>query len=379
MKGNISLGKIFGIPLRLHYTWFIIFALVTLSLVLYPWVEPPYPPIEQRIILGILTSLLFFASIITHELAHSIMAIRNNIPVKDITLFVFGGVSQITKEATHPKTELLVAVVGPLTSLALAGIFYGVYLLLARTEQSLASSLMWWLAMINVILAVFNLIPGFPLDGGRIFRAIVWQRTHDYHRATRIATRVGQGIAYAFMVGGIVLIILVPEYWFRGLWLTFIGWFLRDAARTSYQQVLLRDALIGITARQVTDYGCPLISPDLNLMELVQRHVLPAGRNCFLISWGAGLEGMVTLQQIKKVPRDRWAITSVQDIMTPASKLKVAYADQDILSILQEMNGENANHIPVMEAEKVVGVINREDIARFLRTRAHFGTSPTPR
>jgi Zn-dependent protease/CBS domain-containing protein len=376
MRGNISLGRVFGIPLRLHYTWFIIFALVTYSLVLYT-ADQPYP-IGQRIILGILTSLLFFASIITHELAHSILAIRNNITVKEITLFVFGGVSQITKEATHPRAELLIAIVGPLTSLALAGIFYGLHLLLAGTQQILAASLMWWLAWINVFLAVFNLIPGFPLDGGRIFRALVWQRTHDYQRATRIATKVGQGIAYAFIAGGIAFLLFF-QFWLNGLWLIFIGWFLNNAARASYQQVLLRDALIGITVRQVTDYGCPLIPPDLNLMELVQQYILPTGRNCFLISWGAELEGMVTLQQIKKVPRTSWAITSVQDIMTPASKLKVAYADQDILSVLQEMNGESANHIPVMETGKVIGIINREDIARFLRTRADFGTRSTPR
>jgi Zn-dependent protease/CBS domain-containing protein len=379
MSGNISLGRVFGIPLRLNYTWFIIFALVTYSLVLYPLVEPPYPTIEQRIILGILTSLLFFASIITHELAHSILAIRNNIPVKEITLFVFGGVSQITKEATHPRAELSIAIVGPLTSLALAGIFYGLHFLLAGAQQILAASLMQWLAWINVFLAVFNLIPGFPLDGGRIFRALVWQGTHDYHRATRIATKVGQGIAYAFIVAGGIVLIFALQLWLNGVWLIFIGWFLRDAARASYQQVLLRDALIGITARQVTDYDCPLIPPHLNLMELVQQHILLTGRSCFLISWGAELEGMVTLQQIKKVPRTRWAITSVQDIMTPASKLKVAYADQDILSVLQEMNGESANHIPVMEAGKVIGIINREDIARFLRTRADFGISSTPK
>jgi len=378
MRGNISLGRVFGIPLRLHYTWFIIFALVTYSLVRYPLVEPPYPPIEQRIILGILTSLLFFASILTHELAHSILAIRNNIPVKEITLFVFGGVSQITKEATHPRAELLIAIVGPLTSLALAGIFYGLHLLLAGTQHILAASLMQWLALINVILAVFNLIPGFPLDGGRIFRALVWQRTQDYHRATRIATKVGQGIAYAFIAGGIALI-FVFQLWLNGLWLIFIGWFLHDAARASYRQVLLRDALTGITVRQVTDYDCPLIPPHLNLMELVQQHILPTGRSCFLITSGAELEGMVTLQQIKKVPRPQWATTSVQDIMTPASKLKVAYADQDILSVLQEMNGENTNHIPVMEAGKVIGIINREDIVRFLRTRADFGIRSTPR
>jgi Zn-dependent protease/CBS domain-containing protein len=377
MKGNISLGKVFGIPLRLHYTWFIIFAWLTFSLVFYD-AGQTYP-LEQRIILGILTSLLFFASIITHELAHSILAIRNNIPVKEITLFVFGGVSQITKEATHPRAELSIAIVGPLTSLALAGIFYGLHLLLAGAQQILAASLMWWLAWINVLLAGFNLIPGFPLDGGRIFRALVWQRTHDYRRATRIATRVGQGIAYALMAVGIASIFAPLLSWFNGLLLIFIGWFLRDAARASYQQVLLRDALTGITVRQITDYDCPLIPPHLNLMELVEQYILPTGRSCFLISWGVDLEGMVTLQQIKKVPRSRWAITPVQDIMTPASKLKVAYADQDILSVLQEMNGEGTNHIPVMEAGKVIGVINREDIARFLRTRAEFGTSSTPK
>ena len=376
MRGNISLGRVFGIPLRLHYTWFVIFALVTVSLVVNPLVEPPYPPIAQRIILGILTSLLFFASIVTHELAHSILAIRNNIPVKEITLFVFGGVSQITKEATHPRAELSIAVVGPLTSLALAGIFYALHLLLASANQVLAASLMQWLALINVLLAVFNLIPGFPLDGGRILRAFVWHRTRDYHRATRVATRVGRGIAYAFIAGGIVLI-FVLQRWFDGMWLILIGWFLNDAARASYQQVLLRDALVGITARQVTDYASPLIPPHTNLMELVEQYVLPTGRSCFLISWGAELEGMVTLQRIRKIPRTRWATTTAQDIMTPAHKLKVAHADQDLLDVFQEMNGESANHIPVMEAGQIIGIINREDVARFLRTRAEFGASST--
>jgi Zn-dependent protease len=376
MNGNISLGKVFGIPLRLNYTWFIIFALVTASLVLYT-VDQNYP-LGRGIILGILTSLLFFASIVIHELAHSVVAMRNNIPVKEITLFVFGGVSQITKEATHPRAEFTMSIVGPLASLALAGIFYGLDLLLASADQALAASLMQWLALINLALAVFNLVPGFPLDGGRIFRAIVWHKTQDYRRATRIATRVGQGVAYAFIAIGIVLIFAF-QLWFDGIWLIFIGWFLSDAARASYQQVLLRDALTGLTARQITDYNCPLIPPHMNLSQLVDEYILPTGRTCFLISWGAGLEGMVTLQQIKKVPRDQWPVTTVQDIMTPASKLKVAYADQDILSVLQDMNGESANHIPVMEAGKVIGVINREDIARLLRTRAEFGISSAPK
>jgi Zn-dependent protease len=378
MRPSISLGRVLGIPLRLHYTWFVIFALVTLSLVFGPLIEPPYPPIGQRVILGVLTSLLFFASIVTHELAHSILAVRNNIPVKDITLFVFGGVSQTTQEATHPRTELSIAIVGPLTSLALAGIFYGLHLILASTNQLLVASSMWWLTWINVLLAAFNLIPGFPLDGGRILRALVWHQTRDYRRATRIATRVGRGIAYAFIAAGIVLI-FVRQSWFDGIWLVLIGWFLNDAARASYRQVLLRDALVGITARQVTDYASPLVPPHMNLAELVDQYVLPTGRSCFLISWGAELEGMVTLQQIKKVPRIRRATTTAQDIMTPATKLKVAHADQDLLGVLQQMNGENTNHIPVVEAGKVTGIINREEIGRFLRTRAEFGTSSTPK
>jgi Zn-dependent protease/CBS domain-containing protein len=376
MRGNISLGKVLGIPLRLHYTWFIIFAWVTFLLV-FSILDQNYP-IEQRIGLGIITSLLFFASIVIHELAHSVLAIRNHIPVKEITLFVFGGVSQITKEATNPRAELLIAMVGPLTSLALAGIFYGLHLLLAGNQQILAACSMWWLASMNVVLAVFNLIPGFPLDGGRILRALVWYKTQDYHRATRIAAKVGRGIAYAFIAGGIALIFVLRP-WFNGMWLILIGWFLNDAARASYQQVLLRDALIGITARQVTDYASPLVPPHMNLTELVEQYVLPTGRSCFLISWGAELEGMVTLQQIKKVPRTRWATTTVQDVMTPANKLRVAYADQDLLGVLQEMSGESTSHIPVIEAGKVIGIINREDIARFLRTRAEFGTSSTPR
>jgi len=376
MRGQISLGKVFGIPLRLHYTWFIIFTLVTYSLVRYA-VGQAYP-IEQGIILGILTSVLFFASIITHELAHSVLAIRNNIPVREITLFVFGGVSQITKDATSPRAEFSVAVVGPLTSLAMAGIFYGLHLLLAGTQQTLAASLMQWLALINVVLALFNSIPGFPLDGGRIFRALVWQRTRDYHRATRIAARVGQGIAYVFIAGGITLMIFARASWFSGLWFILIGWFLHDAARASYKQVLLRDALVGITARQVTDYGCPLIPPDMNLGDVVQRYILPTGRSSLLVTRGRELEGMVTLQHIKKIPRARWPVTSVKDIMTQAGKLKVAHADQDVLSVLQDMEGESANHIPVTEGGSVVGVIDREELIRFLRTRTAFGGRQAP-
>ena len=370
MKGSIGLGRVFGIPLRLHYTWIIIFVLLTTSLVFYFPIQGFYP-IEQRIIFGVLTSALFFASIIIHELAHSILAIRNGIPVREITLFVFGGVSQITKEATHPKAEFLIAMVGPLASLAMGGIFYGIHLVALEANQ-LLTAFLWWLAIINVILALFNLIPGFPLDGGRVLRAIVWQRTHDYYRATSIATKVGQGIALLFIIGGIA-IILVHHLWINGLWLIFLGWFLRDAAKASYQQVSLHGFLAGIKVRQVMDSNYPLIPPELNLSRLVQEYILPTGRNCFLVAKEATLEGMVTLGQIKKIPSAKWDDTSVQDIMTPASMLKAAYPAQDILSLLEQMSEEDATHIPVIEEGRVIGIVNREDLARFVRTRADLG------
>jgi len=330
-----------------------------------------YPTVE-RIAFGILTSVLFFASIIIHELAHSVLAIRNGIAVREITLFVFGGISQVTKEATRPNAELLIAVVGPLASLAMAGIFYGLSILLAQAQQSLIANLMRWLAIINAILALFNLIPGFPLDGGRVFRAIIWRRTGNYHQATHLATKVGQGVAYAFLAGGMV-VIFVAHLWLNGLWLVFIGWFLRDAARAAYQQILLRDSLSGVKVRHVTDYGGPIVSPELTLERLVQDYILPTGRNCFPVARGSLLEGLITLSAVKKIPQTRWDITTVQEAMTPINKLKTAHPDQDILSLLPEMG--KTDHMPVTEEGKVIGILNREDLNRFLRTRADLETN----
>jgi len=370
VRGQISLGKVFGIPLKLHYTWFIIFALVTLSLVRYA-VDQTYA-IEQGIVLGILTSALFFTSIITHELAHSVVAIRNSIPVREITLFVFGGVSQITREATSSRAEFSVAIVGPLASLGMAGIFYGMHLLLSTTQQTLAADLTQWLALINVLLAVFNMIPAFPLDGGRILRALLWHRTRDYDSATRIAARTGQAISFVFIAVGIALVILARAYWFSGLWLILIAWFLHDAARASYRQASFRGSVGAITVREVTDYGCPTVHPETNVADLIQEHILPTGSSCFLVTRGDVPEGMVMLQQVKKTPRERWSVTSVSDIMVAIGKLKTASIDQDALSVLQDMVEESMDHLPVSDGDRVVGVIHRDEVIRYLRTRAEL-------
>lgn len=232
MWGVIHLGEVFGIRFRLHFTWFIIFALVTISLV--------YPEYSRWTywVVGIITSLLFFGSVLAHELAHSLVGRANGIPIESITLFILGGVAQMTGEANRPNAELKMAAAGPLCSLAIGVVFGLLWLLIPNVPQPIATMIQW-LAVMNGVLAVFNLIPGFPLDGGRVFRSLLWRLTGSYHRSTKIATRLGQSIGYLFMLGGIVIIVLRPFglSWFDGMWLVLIGWFLANAARISYYQL----------------------------------------------------------------------------------------------------------------------------------------------
>ena len=231
MGRAFSLGKVFGIEFRLHYTWFVIFILVTVSLVSPYWLSPLYW------VMAIAASLLFFASVLAHELAHSLVGRANGIPVKSITLFIFGGVALMTREATRPNAELKMAAAGPACSLAIGGLFALIWLVSKGVATSVAE-IAGWLAVINVALAVFNMIPGFPLDGGRIFRAILWRATGNYQRSTLLAIWVGRGVAYLFILGGILIIFLHPFglSWFDGMWLAFIGWFLGNAASASYRQ-----------------------------------------------------------------------------------------------------------------------------------------------
>ncbi len=262
MGSTFNLGKLFGIQFRLHFGWFIIFILVTVSLV--------YPDYSQWLywIMGIVTSLLFFASVVAHELAHSLVGKANGIPIESITLFIFGGVAQMTREATRPTAELKMAAAGPICSLVIGG-FFGLLLLIPNIPEP-ATYMIFRLAVMNGMLAAFNLIPGFPLDGGRVFRSLLWRFTGSYSRSTRIATRVGQGIGYLFILGGILVIFLQPFdlswlvgwSWFDGIWITFIGWFLLSAASASYRQLHWQEALPGFTASEATPTDYPAVPPD---------------------------------------------------------------------------------------------------------------------
>ncbi|MFC2057252.1 site-2 protease family protein [Chloroflexota bacterium] len=260
MGKTFNLGKLFGIQFRLHFTWFIIFILVTVSLVYPNYAQWSYWGI------GIVTSLLLFASVVAHELAHSLVGRANGIPIKSITLFIFGGVAQMTKEATRPGAELKMAVAGPICSLVIGGLF-GLLWWLIPNKAAPVADMIRWLAVINGILAAFNLIPGFPLDGGRVFRSLLWRFTGNYSRSTRIATRVGQGLGYSFILGGILIIFLHPFdlTWFDGIWIAFIGWFLGSAASASYRQICWQEALHSFTVSEIIPPDSPTVPSDIEV------------------------------------------------------------------------------------------------------------------
>jgi Zn-dependent protease len=389
--GGFNLGKIFGIQVRLHYTWFIIFFLVTFSLVHPNWSQP------LSWVIGIITSLLFFASVLAHELAHSLVGRANGIPVKSITLFIFGGVAQMGKEATKASAELKMAAAGPACSLAIGVLFGTVWFFIQSATGSIGNlSLFWqsvfglaetpvaemakglaWLAFVNGLLAIFNLIPGFPLDGGRVFRSILWRFSGDYKRSTQIATRLGQGVAYAFILGGILIMFLLGD-WLSGLWLVLIGWFLQGTASMSYRQAQWREALHGLTASQLMTADYITVPPNITIKELVQEHALPKGHHLFLVTEGERLKGILTMQNIKSVPQSKWDTTQVEKIMVPASRLKVASPDQDGLSVAEQMDENEINQIPVASEGRVIGLVTRDNLLRFLRTRAELGIKGTP-
>ena len=371
MGNAFNLGKLFGIQFRLHYTWFIVFVLVVVSLSTqyFPATNPGWSRLTYWSI-GIIASLLLFASVVAHELAHSLVARVKGIPVKSITLFIFGGVAQITSEATKASTEFIMAAVGPACSLVIGGVFALIWLFTKSTYEPVAVMALW-LAYVNGVLAVFNLIPGFPLDGGRVFRSLLWRFTGNYRRSTLIATQVGRGVGYLFIAGGISVMFLLHA-WFSGLWLVFIGWFLENAASTSYRQAQWRERLLGVTATQVMTVDLPVVPSNVTVNHLVQGYVFTSGRHFFLVADDGKLKGLLTLHNIKSVPQQDWDTTQVKEIMTPVDDLKSASPDQEALSILEQMIEDDINQMPVVREGRVIGLITRDNLLRLLRTRSEL-------
>ena len=365
---GIPLGRIFGIPIYLHPSWFVIFLLITLSLrTQFVSQHPGWSP-AQHWTLGIVTSALFFGSVVFHEVCHSQVAKRYRISVDSITLFVFGGLAKIQREAENAVQEINIAIAGPLSSLFLAGCFWLVSHYSPANSMFAAASK--WLWEINLSLALFNLLPGFPLDGGRVLRGIAWGITKDFTKATRIASDSGKFFAYVMIFVGIWQ--ALNGNWVGGLWIAFIGWFLLSAAQESYAQVTIRNTLTGVRAEDIMTRDVPTVLRDITLGEYVHE-VLRTGRRCHVVTDGGSPVGLVTLHRVRSLPRDEWENTSIQAVMLPLDHIHSASPDEAALSVLDRMQNEDINQMPVLSEGHIVGMIARDTILRFLQTRLQLG------
>lgn len=363
---SLRLGRILGIPFGVNFSWFVIFALITMSLTTQYRSDHPQWSLAEHILFGVSTSLLFFGSVVLHELGHSVVALRFGIPVRAITLFVFGGVAQIGREPERPVHEFAIAVAGPIVSAVLAVAFYALMVATADLFEGF-SDLSAWLGRINLTLAVFNLIPGFPLDGGRILRSLVWQYTKNFERATRIASGSGQFFAYAFILWGIWE--ALQGNFFSGLWIGFIGWFLLTAAQGAGAQIAIRSSLQGMIAGDLMTQEFLLARPGTTVAELVHEQLLRRGNRCAMVVEGERLAGIVTLHEIKQVPLDNWHTTRLEEIMIPDERLHAVAPDTPVDRILQRMNEENVSQMPVVDGGRLVGLVGRDRLLAAVQTR----------
>jgi Zn-dependent protease/CBS domain-containing protein len=375
LRSQIKLGRIAGIEIGLHYSWFIIAILIAFSLAAH--FQAVRPGWSQAITwtAAIVTAVLFFVTLLLHELAHSIVAKSRGLKVREITLFALGGVSQIESEAPDAKSEFWIGIVGPLTSLVIGGIC----ILIARLSMSPGGAepaspvlaVLLWLGYINIALAGFNMIPGYPLDGGRVLRSLAWWITGNMERATRIASQIGQVVAFLFILYGLFRFFVGEN--FGGLWLAFIGWFLLDASRSSYLQVGL---VAGLRDRRVADLmerDCANVEGYISLRDFVDEYLLHSSSRCFFVMQDHHAVGVITPNEIRKVSRDAWDQTSVQAVMTPLNKLLEVPPDMPALKALELMSKGNLYQLAVVSDGKLQGMFSRDQIVRFLQLHSGLG------
>ena len=372
MTGNtLRLGRILGIEIKLDYSWFIVFVLVTWSLAgqVFPSSYPGWSRTAYWA-LGLITALLFFASVVAHELAHSVVSQRYGVPVHDITLFIFGGAAHISEEPKTARGELVMALAGPLTSLLLSGLF-GVLWFLSRGTSSYLHAISAWLAGINLTLAVFNLIPGFPLDGGRVFRAMVWAISGNLRLATRVASGLGRLVAFAFIVAGVWQ--FFAGNLVNGLWIAFIGWFLENASANTYRHLALHEMLAGHKVSEIMTKECAHIPANLTVDALVNDVLLPTGRRCFPVEEGGHVQGLVTVHRIQQLARQQWPHTRVDEVMIPRDQLKTVGPDDELTDVLERMTAEDVNQLVVVEGDNLLGLVARDGLLNYIRLRGELG------
>lgn len=372
MGSSIRLGRILGIAIELHPSWLVIGFLVTYSLaeVQFPgqysgWGTGLYWLVAAA------TSLAFLASVLGHELSHALVARRLGVRIKSITLFIFGGAASMESEPRRPRDEALIAAAGPISSLLIGGVLYGIDL---AVQQEQLVALLGWLAFINLSLGAFNLIPGFPMDGGRILRAALWRIRGDRYAATRNAAAVGQIVGYAIIALGVLLAFRRGGL-FAGIWLGLIGYFLSSAAEASVVQMSVERTLRGVRVRDVMDGDPPSVSPNELVLDLVHERMLHGEHRTFLVRHDdGGLAGIVTLSDVRRVPREHWDNARVTDVMTRFGDLVTVGPDDEVEAALKLMQTRSVDQLPVVgEGRSILGLLKRAGIARLIETRLRLG------
>lgn len=364
-SGSWQIARIKGIPVRLHFSWFVVFGLITWALATryFPMVAPELP-MATNWLRGAVAAVLLFVSVLIHELSHSFVARYYKLPITSITLFIFGGVAQMKQEPSSPRVELQMALAGPLSSYALAIIFLIIYKL-ALPFPGL-KAIAFYLFQINLILATFNLIPGFPMDGGRVLRALLWRRTGDFISATRKASKTGQRIALFFIFLGIFSLLTGYS---NGVWFILIGWFLYTAAQSSYQQATIKDTLTGVKVRNVMVYDVVTVDADTPLSYLVDNYFLRYGYGGFPVVDNSGVVGIISLKEIKGIERDKWQSLRARDVMQPVDSSLGVSEDDDVSNILERMIQEDKGRLVVLKGRRLTGLITRSGIARYLQIK----------
>ena len=367
-RRGVPLFKIAGIQIRLDFSWFIIFILVVVSLSAgyFPQQFPDQHPLNYWFA-GLIATLLFFGSILVHELAHSLMAMRAGIHIPEITLFIFGGVSRLSEEASDAKTEFKIAIVGPFTSFALALLFWGIQRALQSEQPSLTVAVLQYLVWINVAVGIFNLIPGFPLDGGRVLRAILWHRSGSLTQATRTAADIGKGFAVVLMVFGGLQIFAGSLI--GGLWLIFIGMFLRGMAEGGYQEVAIRQSLSGVSVQEIMIDDVVSVPPDLSLERLVQDYFLRYGYRGFPVVQDGKVLGLISIMHMQGIADDQRQSMTVEDAMVSLGERMIVTPESSLTDALKRMTQEGLNQLLVMQDSTLQGIVTKAGVLRFLEIK----------
>lgn len=376
-SGGVRILTLFGVRITVHPSWLLIFAVlvVWLATVGGPAAGSGLPD-AARWVMAPVVAILFFSSVLVHELAHAYVARARGVPVDEVMLFIFGGAARLEREAPTPRSEIVITIAGPITSLLLGLVLIGAGLLLRDLEGLLVgvvAETIAGLGAINVLLAGFNLIPGFPMDGGRLLRAVIWARTNDFLRATRLATLVGRGFAYVLIAAGVIIALRGGDGIVFGVWTALIGWFLHQSSEQSYRRVELAHIVEGVAVSDVMDREFSVVSPGLTLDTFVDQHLLGSGStSIYPVMVDGTLVGTVELRQIRRIPRAKWLTTRVSDVMSRQDALWTLTEQRPAMDALGHFQDSDAQGIAVVDADdgqRVTGVVTRDGLARALRQR----------